>query len=228
MPLDSDPMSSTEQRKFVMKPTEILSSEHRVIEQVLDCLEKMAQDADKSGVLDVDACEKALKVLKTFADECHHGKEERLLFPRLKSRGMPIGVGPVAVMLAEHDLGRDHIRGMESGLRASAGGGRNAVRLFVEHAFHYVELLRAHIAKEDNILFPMAEAVLTDADRAELVDSFAHVESDELGAGTHEAMLGVADELAERFGVAKAVDRGMAKFSGCCHHAVAAGSQCVR
>lgn len=209
-----------------MRPTEILTAEHRVIEQVLDCLEKIAENAQRRAVLDVDASGKVLRVLKTFADECHHGKEERRLFPKLHSRGVPTGIGPVAVMLEEHDVGRAHIRGMETAMRALAGGDRGSLRTFVEHAFRYVELLREHIAKEDNILFPMAEAVLTDADRKELLESFAQVEHAELGDGTHERMLGLADELAERFGVTKAAQRSAAAFAGCCHHAPAPGSQC--
>ncbi len=211
-----------------MRPTEILSAEHRVIEQVLDCLEKIAEGAQRCGVLDVDASGKVLSVLKTFADECHHGKEERRLFPKLHERGLPTSVGPVAVMLEEHDVGRAHIRGMESAMRALSGGDRDSLRTFVDHAFHYVELLRAHIAKEDNILFPMAEAVLTDADRRELLESFAQVEATELGIGTHEKMLRIADELAERFGVTRAVGRSAAAFAGCCHHAPAPGSQCAQ
>lgn len=211
-----------------MKPTEILSAEHRVIEQVLDCLEKIAQQARESDVLDVDASAIALRVLETFTDECHHGKEERRLFPMLQSRGFPTGVGPIAVMLEEHELGRAHVRGMETALRALSSGRSNSIRVFVAHALGYVELLRAHIAKEDEILFPMAEAVLSDADREELVDSFAAVEADELGAGTHESMLGLANELAERFGVRKAAAGDTAKLSSCCHHAVSDGSRCVR
>jgi hemerythrin-like domain-containing protein len=209
-----------------MRPTEILSAEHRVIEQVLDCLEKIAEDARRRGVLDVDASGKVMRVLKTFADDCHHGKEERNLFPMMHCRGMPTEVGPVAVMLEEHDVGRTHIRGMDSALRALSGGDRDALRTFVEHAFRYIELLRAHIGKEDNILFPMAEAVLTEADRRELLEAFARVEHAEMGAGTHETMLALADELAERFGVKKAAQRGAAAFSGCGHHAPMPGSQC--
>src|SRR5688572_32532143 len=49
-----------------MKPTEILSSEHRVIEQVLDCLERIARQAVASGHLDRASGGRALEVLVTF------------------------------------------------------------------------------------------------------------------------------------------------------------------
>jgi hemerythrin-like domain-containing protein len=204
-----------------MKPTEILSAEHRVIEEVLDCVEKIAQEAMLRRVLDVDAASKALRVLKTFADTCHHGKEERLLFPKMQSRGLPAGVGPIAMMLDEHDTGRAHLRGMDAAIRTLSGGDRNSLRIFAEHAIEYVELMREHIAKEDNILFPMAEAVFSDFDRRDLCDAFDHAEHAELGDGTHETMLALADELAERFGVPKAEQRSPAAFTGCCHHAKA-------
>ena len=203
-----------------MRPTEILSAEHRVIEQVLDCLEKTAENAVTSGKVDLDSARAALRILRTFADECHHGKEEKRLFPMLARRGMPTQVGPVAVMLDEHELGRAEIRKMDAALSL---GERDGAGAFGDAARSYVELLRDHIAKEDNILFPMAESVMSDEDRAELLASFEHVEHDELGDGTHERMLALANELAARFGVKPASERSAAVLTGCCHgHGTAA------
>ena len=209
-----------------MRPTEILSSEHRVIEQVLDCLEKIAANAERSGKLELEAARTALHVLRTFADRCHHGKEENCLFPMLAKRGFPTDAGPVAVMLHEHESGRSEIRGMESALADAARGEPHAVRYFAAAARRYVELLREHIAKEDNVLFPMAESMLRDADRDEVVSSFEAVELVDIRPGTHEQMLSLADALARKFGVALASDRTPSVMSGCCHaHGAAANTR---
>lgn len=199
-----------------MRPTEILSAEHRVIEQVLDCLEKMAIQALELGTLDFVNARDAVRFLKTFADRCHHGKEEDRLFPLLAQRGIPAQVGPIAVMLDEHEVGRGFVRGMASALEAT---GEVGVRRFAAAARSFVELLRAHIAKEDNILFPMGEACLSDLDRARLLESFDQAESEEIGAGIHEEMIQIADRLAAHYGVQRAVERKGAVLTGCCHHA---------
>ncbi len=60
-----------------MRPTEILMQEHRVIEQVLNCLEIIAQRAEADSKLDTDSANQAIDFLRNFADRCHHGKVPR-------------------------------------------------------------------------------------------------------------------------------------------------------
>jgi hemerythrin-like domain-containing protein len=187
-----------------MKPTEILSSEHRVIEQVLDCLERVVNTAEMRNRLDGDDARAALGFLRTFADGCHHAKEERQLFPKMTERGIPRHAGPLAVMLGEHDAGRAHVAAMAAALDGAARGEARALARFVTEARAYVALLREHIAKEDHVLFPMAEACFRAEDRAAVLAAFERVESNELEPGTHEAMLALADRLAERHGVTPA------------------------
>ena len=196
-----------------MRPTDILSSEHRVIEQVLDCLEAMATRARSEGRLDVERAEKALEVVRTFADRCHHGKEEERLFPMLVARGMSTHVGPIAVMLDDHRAGREYVRHMVEACAAA-----DAAR-FVPAALGYVGLLRDHIAKEDGVLFPMAETMLDEAARAALLESFRTFEREDLGEGTHERMLALANELADYYGVERAANRSAGgTASGHCGH----------
>lgn len=198
-----------------MKPTEILSSEHRVIERVLDVLEEIGRRARARNAIDVASAGKALRVLRTFADTCHHGKEEHHLFPRMEQCGMPRNVGPVAVMLDEHELGRAKIRAMGAAIAGAEHGDREAPAAFARHAADYVQLLREHIAKEDQILFPMADSMFSDVDRADLLQAFERVESAELGAGTHEEMLQLVEELCAELGVKPSASTPV--LHGCCH-----------
>ena len=184
-----------------MQPTEILMSEHRVIEQVLNCLEKIAQQAKRTGKLEGDAARQALDFFGNFADRCHHDKEEQHLFPLMEAKGFPRHGGPTGVMLHEHDEARRHVQAMNAALALAATGHAPALQQFVRHAHAYVTLLREHIAKEDHCLFPMANQAFAEADQQRLRDAFEHVEHDELGEGTHEHFLEVAQRLAERYGV---------------------------
>lgn len=180
-----------------MKAIGELVQEHRVIELVLTGLERVAARAEGSVRLEAEQAEKVLEILRNFADRCHHGKEERNLFPLMEARGVPRAGGPLGVMLEEHEMGRAHIRAMVEALPAAAAGEAEAVGRFVEHAQAYVALLRQHIQKEDRVLFPMAARVLSQEDDARLVEAFAGIEREEMGAGVHERYHQWAHELAE-------------------------------
>ena len=199
-----------------MKPTEVLTGEHRVIEQVLDCLEKMAQNCAAEGRLDKTSAEQALDFFRNFTDRCHHGKEETHLFPAMEAKGFPRQGGPTGVMLNEHEQGRAHIRGMVEAVEGAAAGESEALTQFVTHAHGYVRLLREHIEKEDHCLFAMANQALNEDEQQRLSEAFEHVEQEHMGLGTHEKYLRVADELAGRFGVGRTVVNNP---QGCgCHH----------
>jgi hemerythrin-like domain-containing protein len=186
-----------------MIPTEILSHEHRIIEQVLACLERMTQKFALERRLDAQSAREAVDFFRTFADRCHHGKEEAHLFPAMEAAGSPRQCGPTAVMLREHELGRLHVREMAAAIDAAAAGDAGALGRFVEHARAYVELLREHIQKEDHCLFPMANQLFTEKDQEGLMAAFGKVEAEEMGKGTHENYVKIADALAEKYGVAR-------------------------
>ncbi len=183
-----------------MRATEELKTEHRVIEKVLTGLAGLAGRAQEAGAVAREAAERALEILRNFADRCHHAKEERHLFKVMEERGVPVEGGPIGVMLAEHEEGRGHVRGMAEHLAGAASGEGEAVRSFVARAQAYVELLREHIWKEDNVLFPMAEKVLSEQDDERLEEAFEAIEREEMGRGTHEKYHRWAEELAEGAG----------------------------
>lgn len=187
-----------------MQATEILRGEHRVIEQVLNCLDRIAFLTASEGRLDADAARQAIVFFRNFADRCHHGKEEHRLFPLLEARGLPRQQGPIGVMLDEHEMGRSLVRELEAALDDHEANVPGAHRRFAHAARAYVSLLREHIAKEDHCLFPMADRFLTEADQDNLLHAFERTEHEEMGTGTHEMYLRIADELADRFDLPRA------------------------
>jgi hemerythrin-like domain-containing protein len=201
-----------------MKPTEILSHEHRVIEQVLACLERMTQKFTAEGRLDPQPARDAVAFFRNFADRCHHGKEEAHLFPAMEGKGFSPDCGPTGVMRREHELGRLRVREMAAAIETAAAGDAAALRRFVENAQAYIGLLREHIQKEDHCLFPMANQALSDADQHDLLATFEKVEAEEMGAGTHETYVRIADALAEQYGVPRTATAALA-HQGCgCGH----------
>ncbi len=198
-----------------MRPTQILSDEHRVIEVVLACLDQFVAQSRIAGSVDKEIAGKFIDFVRNFADGCHHNKEEKHLFTMLESKGASREHGPVAVMLYEHVLGRGYIKVMAENLPAAANGDATAVRHFCDNADGYIQLLRLHIAKEDNILFPLADQLLSDADQTTLESSFAHVESHETGEGKHQHYLDLARQLAEHFQIADEPVTKQLSLGGC-------------
>jgi hemerythrin-like domain-containing protein len=204
----------------MMLATDLLRSEHRVIEQVLSCLAKVANDCDSQRKLDGVIARQILDFFHIFADQCHHMKEEQQLFPLLELRGFSPSSGPTEVLRGEHDLGRRLLQGLSEAIPGAALGNTDACQRFVNLARGYIHLIREHIVKEDARLFPMASELLTDDDQHALLEAFEKVENKEMHAATHEKYLRLADDLAERLGLAH-FERTCEHAHSCCGHAVA-------
>jgi hemerythrin-like domain-containing protein len=205
-----------------MKPVEILSQEHRVIEVMLACLTKMTDQAEAAGRLEKKPATDAIDFIRNFADRCHHGKEEDRLFPAMEAKGMPREGGPIGVMLMEHDMGREFVRQMADNLEAASNGDAGALHKFAAGARGYVQLLRSHIMKEDQILFPMADRLMDQNDQEKLLKQFDIVETEHMGHGTHERYLKMAESLAELYGVSSQAIKNLTEHGSCgCGHKAA-------
>ena len=110
-------------------------------------------------------------------------------------RGVPREGGPIGVMLAEHERGRAYVRAMAEAAGRYSKGDKSAAPVLIQNGRNYVELLRQHIAKEDRVLFPMADKVLSGAEQTQLFEAFETIERERTGAGEHERYHHVLDEL---------------------------------
>jgi hemerythrin-like domain-containing protein len=170
-------------------PVDDLSAEHRVIETILAALEREAKALADGAGLRTGWLREAVSVLREFADLCHHGKEEELLFPELIRSGLPADSGPVAVMKHEHVEGRALLQRLDEAVaRGDRGETGNAIGA-------YVWLLRQHIWKEDNVLFPHARQTLPADVVAQLRSRFDAFEREFIGEGRHCRHLERAQEL---------------------------------
>ena len=182
-----------------MKPTDQLKQEHRAIKLMLDIMEKVCQKIDSGEKANTGHLDSIIEFLKVFADKCHHGKEEDLLFPAMVEAGIPGEGGPIGVMLQEHVMGRGFIGGMSESLARYKEGESDAASVFSENAKNYISLLRPHIDKEDNILYMIADAHLSDQKQEELIVAFNSVEEEKIGKGKHEEFHRLLDDLKKEY-----------------------------
>ena len=169
-----------------MKFTEELKAEHRAVMVTLDILEKIAIDFEAGREINLDHLNGIMEFLTIFVDKCHHGKEEKVLFPAMVKAGVPDHGGPVGMMLLEHEEGRKYIRGMKSSLAAIGQGSKDDGQIFVQNAMSYKKLLTQHIYKEDTVLYPMAEQRITETQQADIIEEYDRIEEQEVGHGKHE------------------------------------------
>jgi hemerythrin-like domain-containing protein len=136
-----------------------------------------------------------LGFLKEFADKCHHGKEEGILFPALTRAGIPERGGPIGVMLAEHEEGRRLISEMQGAVEGKVDYAR-----FASAAREYSKLLKSHIEKENNVLFPAAERTLQSGELEKIYAAFEEHEEKVIGQGRHEALHEILKGLKKKYG----------------------------
>ena len=169
-----------------MKPTDDLVNEHKVISHVLEAAADEASRVSKTSEIIPERMEQFLDFFRGFADKCHHSKEENHLFPLLEKKGMPHDSGPIAVMLMEHTDGRRRLSNIADLLPAARNNDKSAIKSIEENLSAYIALLQAHIEKENKVLFPMADRILSDNDQKDLEEAFEIVEKIETGEGVHE------------------------------------------
>ena len=168
-----------------MLATDVLKDEHRGVERMLNIVEAAARRLDSGQAVPLDLFPNAVDFFRGFTDGCHHAKEEAKLFPAMEQRGVPNAGGPIGMMLIEHEQGRAFVRAMGEAAGRYAQGDKSAVPALIQNGRGYVALLRQHILKEDNILFMLADRVLSEADQRQLAEDFEIIERDKTGPGEH-------------------------------------------
>ena len=156
--------------------TQRLKDEHQLILRMLDLLEQNALRTEQGTFKDYRFYLDGVDFIRNFADRFHHAKEEDILFEALIENGMPRANSPVAAMLMEHDLGREFVRGMEEAATKALAGEPGQDAAIVANARGYLELLREHISKENDILYPLAERVIPEAMRETIVKGYRRAE----------------------------------------------------
>ena len=124
-----------------MKNTSILVSEHCLIEQVLNCLERMLDRCASQRRLEIAPARDAIVVLRGFAERYHYTKEETELLPTMRAMGVSPERCLGRSMLQRREEGRLHVDAMETVIEPASRGDSTALKEFTEHAQAYIELL---------------------------------------------------------------------------------------
>jgi len=135
-----------------------LRRDHELIEKVIKAMESTIQLLVDDKQIPESILMPVIDFTKNFTDVCHHSKEEKSLFPALEQAGMPSNMGPIAMMLIDHQRSREIGIEMEESAKKYLTSGDSSK--LISDMQQYVEHITEHLWKENNRLFMMAEARL--------------------------------------------------------------------
>ncbi len=195
-----------------MTATRNLRDEHRLILEVVGVLERILDaaagpgrgeagggDPEAARDPDLESLRACVEFFRLFTDACHHGKEEDILFPELVGHGMPRDQGPIAVMLHEHRIGRGLVRRMARAIERASEGDAPAVAELDAAGREYVALIRGHILKEDDILFELADGLVTGPACQRVCDRYHEICGRRFEGRTHADLESLAGRLREAY-----------------------------
>jgi hemerythrin-like domain-containing protein len=178
------------------KPTEELEHEHRIIQQVVGGMAVIIEKLESGKEIDPAVLTDLSEFMETFGDKCHHGKEEDYLFTLLEKKGVPVSGCPLAVLLHEHEKGRGLMADLKLTSETYVRTPHAGKEALIGTLRRLIELYPAHIWKEDYLLFPMTNKLLSESEQEELRAQFEQHDS-EIGIDVHHGFEQLAGRILE-------------------------------
>ncbi|HEY3384693.1 MAG TPA: PAS domain-containing protein [Vicinamibacterales bacterium] len=176
--------------------SDLLMNDHQTTEKVFDAVER-ALTADRPSPATL---RDAARYFQEYVDGCHNKKEEDHLFPLIEQRGIPRHGGPLAVMLSEHDQNRSLLPRFVALVDEYLTGNAAVIDELRAVFAQYAELLKGHFWKENDILYPMARRVMSNADAEAVVAGIAATEAS-VGPDTRAKYYALADRIINEGGI---------------------------
>ncbi|MDD5627660.1 MAG: hemerythrin domain-containing protein [Elusimicrobia bacterium] len=171
--------------------TKILEEEHHAIEKVIACAAALADNPAEGP--DQEVLGRIIRFMRDYVENCHHEKEERILFPLLVRKGVPVTGCPLGALTHEHESGRKLVAQLTLAADSPASAPRRRESL-LEALRGLVALYPGHIWKENFLLFPMTDKLLSAEEQKSLLERFEAVE-ERIGRENHHRLEELADEL---------------------------------
>ena len=153
-----------------MMPIGPLMIEHRLIERMIDVMREELKIFEKEQKLDPEFVEMAVDFIRTYADRCHHGKEEDILFRELGEKKLTDEHRrTMEELVEEHRWGRKTtVRLVEANQRYMQGD-RNAMATVIDCLKSLVQFYPKHIEKEDKHFFIPCMGYFTETEQQSIL-----------------------------------------------------------
>ena len=135
-----------------------LRKDHDLIEKVIAAMQTTVSLLKDGKKVPESILLPTIDFAKNFTNVCHHGKEEDTLFPALGKAGIPTNMGPIRMMIMEHETTKKIAEKIEEFAKTYLDVGDPSN--LIEGMELYIEHVKAHLWKENNRLFMMADSRL--------------------------------------------------------------------
>jgi hemerythrin-like domain-containing protein len=147
--------------------------EHRLIERAIRIMAAEKGRLESGGDLDPLTVDALVDFIKTYADRCHHGKEEDILFEDLADK--PLSADEKALMdelVEEHKLGRRLTGQLVEAKNAVVAGEKERLADVISIMDQLINFYPQHIEKEDKRFFPDTERHYSGQELEDMIQSF--------------------------------------------------------
>lgn len=156
-----------------MMPIGPLMIEHRLIERMIRLMTKEYNRVQESNRPDIDFMDSAIEFLETYADRCHHGKEEDILFRELGNKDLSIEHRRMMnELISEHTYARAAVAGLRDAKNSYARGNTDQLQSIMSLSHNLIQLYPVHIAKEDKEFFHPVMAYFDEEEQASMLEEF--------------------------------------------------------
>ncbi len=146
-------------------PMQGLVDEHTVIKRLLAMIPFIIEDVEVSRGEDRALVLGTVDFIRSYADRYHHAKEEDILFKEFDEN-----LDIIKVFNEDHKIGRGHVKAV---IEALETGDNRSIK---EHLAGYRELLKGHIKREDEVLYPWMDRNLSTSQIGRLFAAFINVD----------------------------------------------------
>jgi hemerythrin-like domain-containing protein len=148
-----------------------LMIEHRLIERMISVMGKETEQIRTSGAANPKFIDTAVNFIRIYADQCHHGKEEKILFRDLEKKKLePDDKRVMDELIQDHVLGRELTGQLFEAKNRYEAGDRAALETIIETMQQLVDFYPKHIEKEDKIFFKSSMKYFTTAEKTAMLE----------------------------------------------------------
>ncbi|MDD1778246.1 MAG: hemerythrin domain-containing protein [Candidatus Helarchaeota archaeon] len=138
----------------MVMPIGPLMIEHRLIDRMIALMKREIDRIERENKNNFDFIDSAVDFIRKYADRCHHGKEEDILFRELKKKDMEIDhKRMMEELIADHKWARETTAKLVAAKIKIVQDSQQDKKPLIDYMKQLVEFYPKHIEKEDKRFF---------------------------------------------------------------------------
>ncbi|HSR13030.1 MAG TPA: hemerythrin domain-containing protein [Thermodesulfobacteriota bacterium] len=163
----------------IMTPIGILMVEHRLIERMIDLIQKHVEAIGRGKKLDLVFFDGVVDFARTYTDDCHHGKEEGILFDRLAMKNLDERDKKLMDgLVLDHIENRKIVNRLDEEKTRFLKGDSDAAGSILSACRSLAEFYPGHIEKEERVFFAHSMEYFSKKEQQEMVRKFWELDKD--------------------------------------------------